>query len=118
MKFARCGVHVSLALGAGTHSAVWIAISLTCACSSAACRSTLWEIYTSTATDNQAMDLLVPNSVRAPVNEHRVSVRMAALAQITSAQADVVSGGLCCSNVHVEPDISGLLVGVGVLGLL
>lgn len=60
--------------------------------------NTLWEIYTSTATDQQAADLTAPNTGRTPANGHRVKVQQAALAALTSAPVGNSSGvdtGVC-----------------------
>lgn len=68
--------------------------------------STLWEVYTSEATDQQAADLVVGNSGRQPASDHKVHVRMAGLLAMTSVcgSAASTSGrcyfGVSCRRVH------------------
>jgi len=48
--------------------------------------ATCWEVYTSTATDMQAMDVMRPNMGRQAASAHRVAVRTAGLATVMSRQ--------------------------------
>jgi hypothetical protein len=64
--------------------------------------STLWEVYTSEATDQQAADLVVGNSGRQPASAHKVQARMAGLLAMTSASAGPASSsGMCQVGVRL-----------------
>lgn len=61
-------------------------------------KSTMWEVYTSSVTDMQAMDVTRVCSDRAPASDHRLAVRQAALQRMVTERP---------ASTPVDPGESG-----------